>query len=175
MNQRNKRGNKNAEHQRNQIPIEFNVNSIGKVRFENPDKGIWIGSGSETSFKLKYFVEKHNFLNKNNDKNKDFYYIDASTVSDILRTADIMKMLQSDNFNPSGWKISSLGKPFTTEAFETISKIEDMPIGAKLIAIQNEGEWHDFRFTTKRIEINDDVVCLLAHFGNGKTIRLLAK
>lgn len=153
------------------FPIEFKVSCVGKIKFENKYKGFWHDDQTKPSgFSLEYFVNRHNRDNPKNEPGKDYHYIDASTVSDIPRTADIMKMLQSDNFNPSGWKISKIGKPFTTEAIDTIkiSKIEDMPIGAKLIAIQNEGEWHDFRFTTKRIEIHDDVVCLLAHFGNGK-------
>ena len=155
------------------FPIEFKVLGVGRIKFENKYRGFWHDDQTKPSvYSLKSFVDKHNRDNPKNEPGKDYHYIDASTVSDIPRTADIMKMLQSDNFNTSGWRILKdgfLSSGISGEINPKECKIEDMPIGAKLIAIQNEGEWHDFRFTTKRIEIHDDVICLLAHFGNGKS------
>ena len=47
--------------------------------------------------------------------------------------------------------------------------IEKMPLGASIIGIKDDnGDWHDVSFPIKRIEVHDDLICLLAHHGSYK-------
>lgn len=148
-------------------PAYFHSSGNGTVCFRDQFNGMWNSGRTCRNLTVDHFIEMHNAINPENSERKDyFYYSSIDCYDSIAKISDITKMMQSENFKPSRWKISS--NNFAILKY-TECKIENMPLGAKLIAIKNEGEWHDFSFTAKRIEINDDVICLLAHFGQGKS------
>lgn len=45
--------------------------------------------------------------------------------------------------------------------------IEEMPLGAELIAINNGDEWDNFTFPVRRIEVSDDTITLLSGYAGG--------
>lgn len=43
-----------------------------------------------------------------------------------------------------------------------------MPVGAMLLGVQREnGEWDELKFKPRRIEVHDDVICLLSGYAGG--------
>lgn len=43
-----------------------------------------------------------------------------------------------------------------------------MPVGATLLGVQREnGEWDELKFKPRRIEVHDDVICLLSGYSGG--------
>lgn len=65
---------------------------------------------------------------------------------------------------PGGWRIKK--DAFTVQEIVTEGAIEDMPIGASLVALKNsDGEYESVQFKVRKIEVHDDTICLLSHFG----------
>lgn len=49
-----------------------------------------------------------------------------------------------------------------------VAPVEQMPVGATLHSIQREnGEWDELKFKPRRIEVHDDVICLLSGYASG--------
>ncbi|WDR21502.1 hypothetical protein PJM39_0009 [Salmonella phage vB_SenS_UTK0006] len=60
-----------------------------------------------------------------------------------------------------------IDNPVKTET-ESVCNIEDMPVGATLLGVQREnGEWDELKFKPRRIEVHDDVICLLSGYAGG--------
>lgn len=151
-------------------PAYFHSHGNGTIRFEDRFNGKWDNGMTCYNLTVDHFIEMHNAINPENSERKDYFYYSPIDGYSIAKISDITKMIQSEKFNPSGWKISGIGKPFTAEAFETIklSKVEDMPIGAKLLSIKNEdGSFDDVTFDVRRVEINVDIITLLSGYAGG--------
>lgn len=68
---------------------------------------------------------------------------------------------------PGGWRIDK--SAFAYQEIVTQGAIEDMPLGASIIGIRdNNGDWNDVSFPVKRIELHEDLICILAHHGSYK-------
>lgn len=71
-----------------------------------------------------------------------------------------------------GWKIDKsavITIRSKVGGVEYEGEIERMPLGASIIGIKDDnGDWQDVSFPIKRIEVHDDLICLLAHHGSYK-------
>lgn len=68
---------------------------------------------------------------------------------------------------PGGWRIDK--SAFAYQEIVTQGAIEDMPVAATLKGVQlDDGTWYELTATPKTIEIHDDVVILLLHYGGAK-------
>lgn len=48
--------------------------------------------------------------------------------------------------------------------------VEQMPVGATLHYVQREdGEWEELKFKPRRIEVHDDIICLLSGYSGFST------
>lgn len=143
-------------------PITFRfTDSTGSITFNSRDsKGIW-RSGSESMLGVDTFVNYHNKLNKNNNPEFDYYYEMAEHVS--LPWDSVELMINNASVNVETICTASIG---VTDY--RICKIEYMPVGAALLGIQREnGEWDELKFKPRRIEVHDDVICLLSGYSGG--------
>lgn len=156
------------------FPITFHFPDMmnRNVTFESKDaKGVW-QDGHESWLDLGYFVHQHNKQNPSNEPHKPHHYKMAEhrenkDTSDTLRyffskTGDVFLngalIYDGAMFTASTAKLSC----------DMICKIEDMPVGATLLAIKRNAEgWDDVRFTPRRIEIHDDTITLLSGYAGG--------
>ena len=68
---------------------------------------------------------------------------------------------------PGGWRIDE--SAFANQEIVTQGAIEDMPVAATLKGVRlDDGTWFEVTATPKTIEIHDDVVILLFHYGGYK-------
>ena len=68
---------------------------------------------------------------------------------------------------PGGWRIDK--SAFAYQEIVTQGAIEDMPVAATLKGVRlDDGTWYELTATPKTIEIHDDVVILLLHYGGTK-------
>lgn len=140
-----------------------------QVTFTSKTRGEWKGGGI-TGFKLEYFVNKHNNKNPDNIPGKDGYYEIAEPRREQDDQVDALQYLLSRGCELfiGDVKINNelIDDPVKTET-ENVCNIEDMPVGATLLAIQNDDEFEAITFTAKRVEIYDDVITLLSGYAGG--------
>lgn len=140
-----------------------------QVTFTSKTRGEWKGGGI-TGFKLEYFVNKHNNKNPGNIPGKDGYYEIAEPRREQDDQVDALQYLLSRGCELfiGDVKINNelIDDPVKTET-ESVCNIEDMPVGATLLAIQNDDEFEAITFTAKRVEIYDDVITLLSGYAGG--------
>lgn len=140
-----------------------------QVTFTSKTRGEWEGGGI-TGFKLEYFVNKHNNKNPDNIPGKDGYYEIAEPRREQDDQVDALQYLLSRGCELfiGDVKINNelIDDPVKTET-ESVCNIEDMPVGATLLAIQNDDEFEAITFTAKRVEIYDDVFTLLSGYAGG--------
>lgn len=140
-----------------------------QVTFTSKTRGEWKGGGI-TGFKLEYFVNKHNNKNPDNIPGKDGYYEMAEPRREQDDQVDALQYLLSRGCELfiGDVKINNelIDDPVKTET-ESVCNIEDMPVGATLLAIQNDDEFEAITFTAKRVEIYDDVITLLSGYAGG--------
>ena len=140
-----------------------------QVTFTSKTRGEWKGGGI-TGFKLEYFVNKHNNKNPDNIPGKDGYYEMAEPRREQDDQVDALQYLLSRGCDLfiGDVKINNelIDDPVKTET-ESVCNIEDMPVGATLLAIQNDDEFEAITFTAKRVEIYDDVITLLSGYAGG--------
>ncbi|URC25604.1 hypothetical protein [Escherichia phage EC167] len=156
-------------------PIVFRADGNSTIRYTSPDNGVY-SDGQKSELKVDFFVNGHNRHNPHNEKDK-VYYVE-----------DITKHLFGDA--PIGG-----GKPYFAQAIDNAARrigeqihsqtikasvlvaqdvvsksaIEDMPVAATLKGVQlDDGVWFEVTATPKTIEIHDDVVILLLHYGGYK-------
>lgn len=68
---------------------------------------------------------------------------------------------------PGGWRIDK--SAFANQEIVTQGAIEDMPVAATLKGVRlDDGTWYELTAKPKTIEIHDDVVILLLHYGSTK-------
>ncbi|QHR65742.1 hypothetical protein H1N92_gp27 [Escherichia phage aaroes] len=163
-------------------PIVFNCGG-STIRFTSRDNGVY-SDGQKSELKVDFFVNGHNKFNPHNEKDK-VYYVEGITKHLFGETpfgggkTSIQKIIGEEIHKaavemkaPGGCKIdksdiitirSKIG------GVEYEGKIEKMPLGASIIGIKDDnGDWHDVSFPIKRIEVQDDLICLLAHHGSYK-------
>lgn len=158
-------------------PIVFHCGG-STIRFTSRDNGVY-SDGQKSELKVDFFVGGHNKFNPHNEKDKVYYVEDITkhlfgdapigggktSIQQIIdeqihKAAVEMKA-------PGGWSIDK--SAFANQEIVTHGAIEDMPLGASIIGIKDDnGDWQDVSFPVKKIEVHDDLICLLAHHGSYK-------
>lgn len=157
------------------FPITFNTGMAGKITFANDqDGGVW-ENGEKSDFKLSYFVKQHNHYNIHNKVGARYHYEMAEPKREQDDQVDALQYLLSRGCELfiGDVKINNelIDDPVKAET-ETFCNIEDMPVGATILAIKRNAEgWDDVTFTPRRIEIHDDMITLLSGYAgfNGHT------
>ena len=159
-------------------PITFYTAGNSTIRFTSRDNGVY-SDGQKSELKVDFFVNGHNKFNPHNEKDK-VYYVEDITKHLFGETpfgggkTSIQQIIDEEIHKaavkmkaPGGWRIDK--SAFAYQEIVTQGAIEDMPLGASIIGIKdNNGEWHDFSFPVKRIELHEDLICILAHHGSYK-------
>ncbi|QGH77074.1 hypothetical protein [Escherichia phage BEK26] len=158
-------------------PITFHTVGNSKVTFTSREDGKY-ESGNATGYKVDYFVDCHNDYNPENEKGIVYYVEDLA--KHIFSIPDYWKINKVGDaiHNQVEQSLNDRCKTLRIEKGEvvTIGRIESMPLGAKLLAIQDdEGNYQDVVMPIVKIEVHDDNICLLSHFGGYKSKRFTAE
>lgn len=156
-------------------PIVFRTVGNSTIRYTSPGNGVY-SDGLKSDFKVDFFVDAHNKFNPHNEKDKVYYVEDitkhlfgdapigggksyfAQAIDNAARR--IGEQIHSQTIKASG---------LVAQDLVSQSAIEDMPVAATLKGVQLEdGAWHELTAKPKTIEIHDDVVILLLHYGSAK-------
>ena len=156
-------------------PITFYTVGNSTIRFTSRDNGVY-SDGQKSELKVDFFVNGHNKFNPHNEKDKVYYVEDitkhlfgdapigggksyfAQAIDNAARR--IGEQIHSQTIKASG---------LVAQDLVSQSAIEDMPVAATLKGVQLEdGAWHELTAKPKTIEIHDDVVILLLHYGSAK-------
>lgn len=144
-------------------PIIFKATSQPFITFSKEGKpGVW-SCGQESGLDIEYFIKAHNRFNPENDGNEVNSYVMGGRAEHLYQCSD--SAIRNAKANSQ-----LVNSTFSAVATVTggMCRIEDMPIVAKLTAINiGDGAWLECVITPKRIEIHDDVICLLLHYGSG--------
>lgn len=149
------------------FPITFKNCANGKniTYHSEHGNGVW-SDGWKSSLSLKYFINLHNEHNQSNSNVLRYYYemAEKREYDDLL---DALKYL-----NIKHGHVNLNGAVFTASVgakdYDYICKVENMPVGATLLGVQSEnGEWDELKFKPRRIEVHDDVICLLSGYTGG--------
>lgn len=159
-------------------PITFYTVGNSTIRFTSRDNGVY-SDGTKSELKVDFFVNGHNKSNPHNEKDKVYYVEDITkhlfgetpfgggktSIQQII--GEEIHKAATEMKAPGGWRIDK--SAFSYQEIVTQGKIEDMPLGASIIGIRdNNGDWNDFSFPVKRIELHEDMICILAHHGSYK-------
>ena len=155
-------------------PIVF-CSGGSTIRYTSRDNGVY-SDGTKSELKVDFFVNGHNKYNPHNEKDKIYYVEDitkhlfgdapigggksyfAQAIDNAARR--IGEQIHSQTIKASG---------LVAQDLVSQSAIENMPLGASIIGIRdNNGDWHDFSFPVKRIELHEDMICIMAHHGSYK-------
>lgn len=156
-------------------PIVFRTVGNSTIRYTSPDSGVY-SDGHKSELKIDFFVNAHNKFNPHNEEDKVYYVEDitkhlfgdapigggksyfAQAIDNAARR--IGEQIHSQTINRSGIVARNLVSQ---------SAIEDMPVAATLKGVQiADGTWFELTAKPKTIEIHDDVVILLLHYGSTK-------
>lgn len=158
-------------------PIVFHCGG-STIRFTSRDNGVY-SDGQKSELKVDFFVNGHNKFNPHNEKDKVYYVEDIT--KHLFGDAPIgggktsIQQIIGDEIHkaavkmkaPGGWRIDKSG--IACQEIVTQGAIEDMPLAATLKGVQlDEGIWYELTAKPKTIEIHDDVVILLLHYGGAK-------
>lgn len=158
-------------------PIVFHCGG-STIRFTSRDNGVY-SDGQKSELKVDFFVNGHNKFNPHNEKDK-VYYVEDITKHLFGETpfgggkTSIQQIIGEEIHNaavkmksPGGWRIDKTA--FANQEIVTQGAIEDMPVAATLKGVQiADGTWFELTAKPKTIEIHDDVVILLLHYGSAK-------
>ncbi|QPX73345.1 hypothetical protein SUPREME284_67 [Citrobacter phage vB_CfrD_Supreme284] len=149
------------------FPITFKNCANGKnITYQSEHgNGVW-SDGWKSSLSLKCFINLHNEHNQSNSNVLRYYYEMAEKREDN----DLLDALKYLNIKPGQVNLNCA--VFTASAgakdYDYICKVENMPVGATLLGVQREnGEWDELKFKPRRIEVHDDVICLLSGYSGG--------
>ena len=159
-------------------PITFHTAGKSTIRYTSRDNGVY-SDGQKSELKVDFFVNGHNKYNPHNEKDK-IYYVEDITKHLFGETpfgggkTSIQKIIGEEIHKadaemkaPGGWRIDK--SAFANQEIVTQGAIEDMPVAATLKGVQlDDGTWFEVTATPKTIEIHDDVVILLLHYGGYK-------
>lgn len=158
-------------------PIVFNCGG-STIRFTSRNNGVY-SDGQKSELKVDFFVNGHNKFNPHNEKDK-VYYVEDITKHLFGETpfgggkTSIQQIIGEEIHKaavkmkaPGGWCIDKSGIAY--QEIVTQGAIEDMPVAATLKGVQlDDGMWFEVTAKPKTIEIHDDVVILLLHYGSAK-------
>lgn len=139
------------------FPIKFISLGCGEITFTSEDKGKW-ATDEVSQLKLDWFINLHNEVNPENSAKKNYHYI--------------MSGGHGAHNMFDGWKIEysifNAAKPEIKPALQC-TQIENMPPSATLKGVQLDDEsWLEITATPKTIEVHDDIITLLLHYGGFK-------
>ncbi|WQN06651.1 hypothetical protein [Escherichia phage vB-Eco-KMB46] len=159
-------------------PITFYAVGNSTIRFTSRDNGVY-SDGTKSELKVDFFVNGHNRYNPHNEKDKVYYVEDITkhlfgetpfgggktSIQKII--GDEIHKAAAEMKAPGGWRIDK--SAFANQEIVTQGAIEDMPVAATLKGVRlDDGTWYEVTATPKTIEIHDDVVILLLHYGGYK-------
>lgn len=161
-------------------PITFHTTGKSTIRYTSRDNGVY-SDGTKSELKVDFFVNGHNKFNPHNEEDKVYYVEDITkhlfgeTPFGGGKTA-IQKIIGEEIHKaaaemkaPGGWRIDK--SAFAYQEIVTQGAIEDMPVAATLKGVRlDDGTWYELTATPKTIEIHDDVVILLLHYGGAKNL-----
>lgn len=155
-------------------PIVFHCGG-STIRFTSRDNGVY-SDGQKSELKVDFFVNGHNKFNPHNEKDKVYYVEDitkhlfgdapigggksyfAQAIDNAARR--IGEQIHSQTIKASG---------LVAQDVVSQGAIEYMPVAATLKGVQlDDGMWFEVTAKPKTIEIHDDVVILLLHYGSTK-------
>lgn len=156
-------------------PITFRSAGNSTIRYTSRENGVY-SDGQKSELKVDFFVNGHNKYNPHNEKDKIYYVEDitkhlfgdapigggksyfAQAIDNAARR--IGEQIHSQIINRPG---------LVAQDVVSKSAIEDMPLSATLKGVQlDDGTWYELTAKPKTIEIHDDVVILLLHYGGAK-------
>lgn len=156
-------------------PITFRSAGNSTIRYTSRDNGVY-SDGQKSELKVDFFVNGHNKYNPNNEKDKIYYVEDitkhlfgnapicggksyfAQAIDNAARR--IGEQIHSQTINGPGIVARNLVSQ---------SAIEDMPVASTLKGVRlDDGTWYELTAKPKMIEIHDDAVILLLHYGGAK-------
>jgi hypothetical protein len=156
-------------------PITFHTTGNSTIRYTSRDNGVY-SDGTKSELKVDFFVNGHNKYNPHNEEGKVYYVEDitkhlfgdapigggksyfAQAIDNAARR--IGEQIHSQTIKASG---------LVAQDLVSQSAIENMPLGASIIGIRdNNGDWQDVSFPVKRIELHEDMICIMAHHGSYK-------
>ncbi|HGT7857170.1 TPA: hypothetical protein ACM46F_004436 [Escherichia coli] len=136
------------------FPVVFNTISCGKITCHSKDRATDYSFNECHPSIVGNLIELHNNHNPDNIPSLPYYveYVGPGWKS--------------------GWKagraIFHSAKPEIKPSLQC-TQIENMPVSATLKGVQLDSEsWIDITATPKTIEVHDDVVILLLHYGSFK-------
>lgn len=130
-------------------PITFVVTGNNRITYNSANDGKW-HSGGKCPLPINDFICCHNSINPENLINRDYYY--SMSESGYINRAIFVKT----------------APPEIKPAIQC-TQIENMPLSATLKGVQLDSEsWIEITATPKTIEVHDDVVILLLHYGGFK-------
>lgn len=159
-------------------PITFHTTGKSTIRYTSRDNGVY-SDGTKSELKVDFFVNGHNKFNPHNEEDKVYYVEDITkhlfgetpfgggktSIQKII--GDEIHKAAAEMKAPGGWRIDK--SAFAYQEIVTQGAIEDMPVAATLKGVRlDEGTWYELMATPKTIEIHDDVVILLLHYGGYK-------
>lgn len=159
-------------------PITFYTVGNSTIRFTSRDNGVY-SDGTKSELKVDFFVNGHNRYNPHNEKDKVYYVEDITkhlfgetpfgggktSIQKII--GDEIHKAAAEMKAPGGWRIDK--SAFANQEIVTQGTIEDMPVAATLKGVRlDDGTWYELTAKPKTIEIHDDVVILLLHYGGYK-------
>lgn len=159
-------------------PIVFHCGG-STIRFTSRNNGVY-SDGQKSELKVDFFVNGHNKFNPHNEKDK-VYYVEDITKHLFGETpfgggkTSIQQIIGEEIHKaavkmkaPGGWRIDK--SAFAYQEIVTQGAIEHMPVAATLKGVQiADGAWFELTAKPKTIEIHDDVVILLLHYGSAKS------
>nr|DAH97859.1 MAG TPA: hypothetical protein [Caudoviricetes sp.] len=155
------------------FPIIFNFPAdytMKHITFENDsDNGTW-SNGNKSGLPISYFIKQHNTQNQYNTEGKPYFYKMAAKKEKKREDNDLLDALSYLNIKPG--QVFFNGAVFAASIgakdYDYICKVENMPVGATLLGVQSEnGEWDELKFKPSRIEVHDNVICLLSGYSGG--------
>jgi hypothetical protein len=159
-------------------PITFHTTGKSTIRYTSRDNGVY-SDGTKSELKVDFFVNGHNKFNPHNEEDKVYYVEDITkhlfgetpfvggktSIQKII--GDEIHKAAAEMKAPGGWRIDK--SAFANQEIVTQGAIEDMPVAATLKGVRlDDGVWFEVTATPKTIEIHDDVVILLLHYGGAK-------
>lgn len=159
-------------------PITFRTTGKSTIRYTSRENGVY-SDGTKSGLKVDFFVNGHNRYNPHNEEDKVYYVEDITkhlfgetpfgggktSIQKII--GDEIHKAAAEMKVPGGWRIDK--SAFANQEIVTQGAIEDMPVAATLKGVRlDDGVWFEVTATPKTIEIHDDVVILLLHYGGYK-------
>lgn len=174
-------------------PITFHSIGVGSVTFSSPTDGIYTygrKKGESVSYNVSYYINRHN---DHYHKNGDYAYdmpakperkIDESGFAIVSQqNADPFSISMSGNFKASEWPYETINRDPNVGLncrcailkLDNTCNIEDMPIGAQLLAVNIGERWVDTKIIADTIAINGNEFVLTKKTGEVSSLSVCVK